>query len=53
MYGWIMSGKSKTGWSFTHNVEEIPKQGRSKGCHRMCAPEHLISGLESLYEMNE
>ena len=27
-------------------IEEIPRQGRLEGCHRMSAATHLICGLE-------
>ena len=29
-------------------VEEIPRQGRLEGCHRMSAATHLICELESV-----
>ena len=29
-------------------VEEIPRQGRLEGCHRMSAATHLICGLKSV-----
>ena len=33
--------------AFIHMVEEIPRQGRPEGCHRMSAATHLIYGSES------
>ena len=33
--------------AFNYMVEEIPRQGRLEGCHRMSAAMHLICGLES------
>ena len=34
--------------AFIHMVEEIPRQDRLEGCHRMSAATHLICGLESV-----
>ena len=34
--------------AFNYMVEEIPRQGRLEGCHRMSAATHLICGLESV-----
>ena len=34
--------------AFNNMVEEIPRQGRLEGCHRMSAATHLICGLESV-----
>ena len=34
--------------AFTHVVDEIPRQGRLEGCHRMSAAAHLLCGLEGV-----
>ena len=34
--------------AFIHMVEEIQRQGRLEGCHRMSAATHLICGLEGV-----
>ena len=36
--------------SFIHTVEDIPRQGRLEGCHRVSAAMHLICGLEGVNE---
>ena len=34
--------------ALNYMVEEIPRQGRLEGCHRMSAATQLICGLESV-----
>ena len=44
-----MSGKTCSLQGFhIHMVEEIPRQGRLEGCHRMSVAMHLICGLEGV-----
>ena len=46
--GWIMSGKTCNLQALNHVVEEIPRQGRQEGWHRMSAATHHICGLEGM-----
>ena len=39
--------------AFVHMVEEIPRQGRLEGCHRMSAATQLVCRLEVVSFMNE
>ena len=60
-YGWLWSerqgseamgglcqGRPAGCRAFNYMVEEIPRQGRLEGCHRMSAATHLICGLEGV-----
>ena len=43
-----MQQKAAVCRAFNYIVEEVPRQGRLEGCHRMSAATHLICGLESV-----
>ena len=45
MYG---QGRPAVCRAFIYMVEEILRQGRLEGCHRMSAATHLICGLERM-----
>ena len=46
--GGLCQGRPAVCRAFNSMVEEIPRQGRLKGCHGMSAATHLICGLESV-----
>ena len=47
--GGLCQGRLADCRTFIHMVEEIPRQGKMEGCHRMSAATHLIYGSESVY----
>ena len=51
--GGSCQGRPAVRRAFIHMVEEIPRQGRLEGCHRMSAATHLICRLEGVQCMNE
>ena len=46
--GGLYQGRPPKYRAFVHMVEEIPRQGRLEGCHRMSTATHLICGLEGV-----
>ena len=51
--GGLYQGRPAVCRAFVHIVEEILRQGRLEGCHRMSAATHLICGLEGMHACNE
>ena len=46
--GGLYQGRPAVCRAFNYMVEEIPRQGRLEGCHKIFIATHRICGLEGL-----